>query len=137
MKANKKYLLRGFAVWCVIIVAESLHGTVREFWLKPHLGDFRARQIAFFTGMALILTIALFCVRWLRAESRQRLLQIGLLWVVLTLAFEFTLGRLVLGYSSERMFEDYNLLKGGLMGLGMLWLFFAPLLAARVRSQPT
>jgi len=42
---------------------------------------------------------------------------------------------LVLGYSWERMIEDYNLLKGGLMGLGLLWLLFAPLLAARLRGE--
>ena len=133
MNTTSHYILRGLAVWGVIILAESLHGTARELWLKPLVGDFRARQIAFFTGMALILTIALLFVRWMRAENSQQLLQIGCLWMVLTLAFEFTLGLLVFGYSWARMWEDYNLLKGGLMGLGLLWLLFAPLLAARLR----
>ncbi|HQR32335.1 MAG TPA: hypothetical protein PLK30_06340 [Blastocatellia bacterium] len=129
------YALRGIAVWGVIILAESLHGTAREILLKPVVGDFRARQIAFFTGMVLILGIALLFVRWLRAERRHQLLQIGCIWMVLTLVFEFALGLLVLGYTWERMIEDYNLLKGGLMGLGLLWLLFAPLLAARLRGE--
>ena len=128
-----RYLLRGFAVWCVIIMAESLHGTARELWLKPLVGDFRARQIAFFSGMALILTIALVFVRWLHTESQLQLLKMGLLWLVLTLAFEFSLGLFVLGYSWERMWEDYKLLKGGLMGLGLIWLIFAPWLATMAR----
>lgn len=135
MKANElRYLLRGFAVWCVIILAESLHGTARELWLRPLVGDFRARQIALFSGMALILMIALAFARWLQAESQQQLWQIGWLWLVLTLVFEFSLGVFVLGYSWERMWADYNLLKGGLMGLGLVWLLFAPLLAARWRG---
>ncbi len=134
MTTKPHYILRGLAVWCVIILAESLHGTARELWLKPLVGDFRARQIAFFTGMALILKMALLFVRWLRAETSQQLLQIGCLWMVLTLAFEFALGLLVFGYSWARMGEDYNLLQGGLMGLGLLWLLFAPLLAARLRG---
>lgn len=134
MKSKANYLLRGLAVWGVIILAESLHGTARELWLKPLVGDFRARQIAFFTGMAMILTIAVCFVRWLRAESPAQLLHVGALWMGLTLLFEFALGLFVLGYSWARMWEDYNLLRGGLMGLGLLWLLFVPRLAARLRS---
>ncbi len=129
------YLRRGFAVWCVIILAESLHGTAREIWLKPLVGDFRARQIAFFSGMVLILTIALLFVRWLRAASNQQLLKVGLLWMVLTLMFEFSLGLLVLNYSWQRMWQDYNLAQGGLMGFGLLWMLFAPRLAASLRGN--
>ena len=92
------YLLRGFAVWGVIILAESLHGTARELWLKPLVGDFRARQMAFFSGMALILGVALLFVRWLRAESNRQLLRVCLLWAGLTLSFEFAFGRFVLDY---------------------------------------
>ena len=128
------YLLRGLAVWFVIIAAESLHGMARELWLKPLVGDFRARQMAFFSGMLLILFIATAFVRWLRAETRQQWLTVGLLWSVLTLAFEFTLGLLVLDYSWSRMWEDYNLARGGLMGLGLLWLLVVPLVAARLRG---
>lgn len=131
---GQQYLLRGFVVWLVIIVAESLHGTARELWLKPLVGDFRARQIAFFSGMALILIVALLFVRWLRTESKQQLLHVGLLWAVLTLLFEFSLGLFVLGYSWQRMWEDYNLLRGGLMGLGLVWLIFVPQLAAKLRK---
>ncbi len=132
--ARQQYLLRGCAVWCVIIVAESLHGTAREIWLKPLVGDFRARQLAFFSGMVLILTIALLFVRWLHTESKRQLLNIGMLWLLLTLAFEFALGLFVLGDSWGRMLENYNLLRGGLMGLGLVWLLFAPLLAVRLRG---
>ncbi len=134
MTKSAHYLLKGFAIWCVIILAESLHGTARELWLKPLVGDFRSRQITFFTGMVLILAVALLFVRWLRAANRQQLLQIGCLWMALTLAVEFALGLFVFGYSWERMWADYNLREGGLMGLGLLWLLFVPLLATRLRG---
>jgi hypothetical protein len=134
---NLHFLRRGFAVWCFIIFVESLHGIAREIWLRPLVGDFRARQIAFFSGMILILTVALIFVRWLRTQGKEQLLHVGLLWMVLTLLFEFSLGRLVLGYSWQRMFADYNLARGGLMGLGLLWMLCAPLLAARLRGLLT
>lgn len=95
--------LRGLAIWVVIVLAESLHGTARRLLLEPYTGDFRARQIAVFTGAAIILAIALLSVRWLRANGTFELVGVGLLWLRLTVAFELLLGRAVLKYSWERI----------------------------------
>ena len=128
------YLLRGFLVWLVIIFAESIHGTLRQLFLAPLVGDFTARRLAFFVGLALIFLIAYLLIRWIRAETTKRLFAVGLMWAVLTLAFEFGLGFLVLGYSEERMFQDYDLSSGGLMGFGIVFMVFAPFLAAKMRG---
>ena len=128
--------LKGVVVWFVIILAETLHGTARTLWLAPLIGDLPARQISFFTGVVLILAIATLFVTWLQA-SRSQLLKIGVLWTVLTLAFEVGLGRLILGYSWERILSDYNLSQGGLMVIGLVILTFAPLIAAKLRNTLT
>src|SRR5262249_44715778 len=127
-------VLRGFAIWLLIIFAEALHGAARVIWLQPYIGDFRARQIAVLTGSALIVAIAFVSVRWLRARSIYQLLSIGLLWLGLTLGFELLLGRVVLGYSWERWASDYKLFEGGLLPLGLLVLTLAPLGAAKMRG---
>jgi hypothetical protein len=49
------YLLRAFAVWLVIMAVESAHGTLRELFVAPLIGDLRARQISVFTGSLLLL----------------------------------------------------------------------------------
>lgn len=121
--------LRALSVWLVIICAETLHGTARTLFLEPFFGDFRARQIAVFSGAFIILTIAFLFVRWLRTENNFQLLLIGFFWLVLTLLFEISLGRFVLNLSWERVFSDYNLLEGGLLGFGLLTLLFSPLIA--------
>ena len=54
-------------------------------------------------------------------------------WVILTLIFEVSLGRL-LHLSWERILSDYNLLKGGLMPIGLILTAFSPLAAAKVRG---
>ena len=131
------YLLRASAVWLVIMAVESVHGTLRELFLAPAVGDFRARQIAVFTGSLLILGVAYLCVRWIRAGSTGRLLAVGLLWLFLTLLFEFGLGLLVLGYSWERVASDYDLSRGGLMPFGLVLLTLAPLMTARLRGLDT
>jgi hypothetical protein len=129
------YLLRAIAIWMLIIFAESVHGTLRELFLAPLVGDFTARRIAFFVGLLLIFGITCFFIRWINAPTVKSLIIVGLMWMILTAAFEFGLGIFVFNYSWERMFEDYNLARGGLMGLGLLFLVFVPLIAAKLRGQ--
>lgn len=126
--------LKAIAVWLLFIAAESLNGTIRELWLIPTLGNTQAHRIAFIIGSILVLTVATLSIRWLHASRITQLIQIGLLWVLLTLAFEIGLGRLVLGYSWERIAADYNIAQGGLMAFGLMLLLFAPLIAAKLRG---
>lgn len=59
------------------------------------------------------------------------------MWAILTLLFEFGLGLFVLNYSWERMLEDYDVPRGGLMGFGLLFMVVAPYLAAKLRALKT
>ena len=128
------FLFRAFLVWLLIIFVETIHGTLRQMFLAPALGDFRARQIAVFTGIVLIFAVAYFFIGWIRAGNSKQLLAVGLMWAGLTLIFEFGLGFFVFGFSSERMLEDYDVSRGGLMIFGLLFMIFAPLLAAKLHQ---
>jgi hypothetical protein len=125
---------RALAVWLVIIAAETVHGVVRTLLLAPAVGDFRARQLAVVSGCAIIFGVTWLFVRWLRATTARELFAVGLAWVILTVGFEIGLGRLT-GLTWERIFEDYDLPNGGFLGLGLLFLALAPLLAARYRGM--
>lgn len=125
-------LVRAFAAWIVIAVAETLHGISRTLLLVPIIGDRPSRQLGVFIGSIIILGIAWLFVNWIRATTGPQLLAVGLLWLVLMLAFEVGLGRAV-GFSWERILSDYNPAQGGLMIIGMGVLLLAPLLAAKGR----
>jgi hypothetical protein len=127
-----KVLVRGFTVWLIIILAESLHGIVRVMLLEPTFGDFKARQIAVFSGMAIILTISFLCFGWLRTKDNLQLFIIGVLWLILTLSFEILLGRFVMNLTWERILSDYNILNGGFLPIGLVVLTFAPLIAKKL-----
>jgi hypothetical protein len=127
--------LRALTVWFVIIVAESVHGTLRTLYLAPLIGDFPARRVGVFVAVAIIFAITLAFTRWMDAHTRGQLLGIGLLWVALTVTFETVLGRGVFHYDWPRILSDYDLSRGGLMGFGLLAMVFTPLLAARIRGQ--
>lgn len=126
--------LRGFVIWLVFIVAESMNGTIRILWLIPSLGEMRSHQISFLTGSILILGIATLLIRWLNTSSVSQLIQVGVLWVFLTILFEICLGRFVLGYSWGQIAADYNIQKGGLMPFGLLLLILSPLIAGKLRG---
>jgi hypothetical protein len=125
--------VRAFVVWLLLITAEVIHGIIRTLVLTPVVGDFRARQLGVFTGSLLILLITAVTIRWIRASRPRTLLMIGCAWVVLTVAFEISLGRMA-GYSWERLGSDYNMLKGGLLPLGLVIMATSPLIAARLRG---
>ena len=125
---------RGFAAWLLIVLGESIHGTLRQVYLAPMIGDFPARRVAFFSGMVIIFFIALAVIRWVGPRSLRQCFIIGSMWAVLTLMFEFGIG-VAMGYSRERMLEDYDLSRGGLMIFGIIFLMVVPLLAYRVRNR--
>jgi hypothetical protein len=131
-----RLLMRACAVWALIAVAKTLHGTILNLFLATVLGDHRARQFGVVVGSIMILVIAWFFIRWIGARSTAQLLAVGLVWLVLMLAFEICVGRAV-GSSWEQIALDYNPSKGGLMLIGMNVILLAPLLVARARSAWT
>ena len=128
-------VLRPLLVWLILIVAEMLHGIARAVFLMPYVGEFRSNQIGVGTGSLIILAIALAFVRWIGASRSSRLLGIGVMWAVLTLAFEILFDRFVVGATWERLLSDYNVIQGGLMPFGMIVLVLAPWIAGQVRGR--
>lgn len=133
-RSRRSHFLKAGAVWLVIIAGETVHGTLRTLFLEPLVGGAQARRIAVFTGSVIIFLITLAFIRWIGARGAGTLLLIGAMWTGLTVAFELILGRLILGLTWDRLLSDYDLTQGGLMIFGLVFLLFAPLLAARARG---
>jgi hypothetical protein len=60
---------------------------------------------------------------------------VGLVWLLFLLAFEVTVGRFLMRASWKRIASDFDLRRGGLLGIGMAVLLVAPYLAARLRGM--
>ena len=118
VQANGKRWIKALFVWLALMAAEVVHGAVRTLWLAPAIGEFRARQVGVFTGSAIILAIVLLCVRWIGCAKSKFLIAVGIAWLALTLVFEIGLGHFAFGYSWQRIGEDYDILKGGLLPVG-------------------
>jgi hypothetical protein len=121
-------IIKALLVWALIALAETLHGIARIRFLNRRLGDRRARQVSVFTGTLIILIIAWFTVPWIGPESTMDSLVVGGVWLVTMLLFDIGLGRLYFHFSWKRILGDFDITKGGFLGLGMIVMFLAPLL---------
>jgi len=124
---------KGLVVWVCIIFVEVLHGIARTLILAPVIGDFRARQVAVFTGSFLVVLVATLFIGWLRPANIREAAWVGFVWLVLTLTLEIAFGRFVVHASWARIASDYDLPRGGLLPIGLFVLAGAPLIAAKLR----
>ena len=123
---------RATLVWMPIMLGETAHGLVREIFIAPVLGDLRARQLGIPIACVIVFVIAWATARWMGATTRRAQWVVGLWWAALTLGFEIILGRAI-GMRWSRILADYDPSRGGFMVLGLAFMVFAPVLAAKLR----
>src|SRR5690242_16234171 len=131
---QSKLLLRALAVWLVFITVESVLGTLRVLFLEPRMGAEPAQWTGFVTGSAALLIVAYLLIEWIHAGRWAELLEIGVLWVVLTFSFEMAIGYMR-GRSWQSLLAGYDIAHGGLMAIALVLVLFAPLIAAWLRSS--
>lgn len=122
-------------VWLLILALAIANGALREGVLLRILP--RSLAIAL-SGVLLIgctLLVTLLSIEWLGGHTALRFMLIGLLWLVLTLAFEFGLGLLIQGKSLASVLEAYRFKDGNLWPIILLAVAIAPLVAAHVRGM--
>jgi len=136
-RENRAYWWRAIGLWFVLMAAETLNGLWRAKVLALWIGDAAARNVSVFTGSIVILLITFACIGWIPAQRVRTLLLIGMCWVLLTIAYEFTLGYFAFHRPLGDIASDFDLWHGRLLPIGLVVLLFAPLFAARVlRAAP-
>ena len=121
------FLIKYFLLWLPMILIAVLNGTARDLGYKKYLGELLARQLS---TIVLIIVFGIYIGLVLQKYPPANLgqsVKIGILWLVLTLAFEFGLG-LAGGKSWAELLSDYNILQGKLWVLVLLWVAVAPYL---------
>lgn len=119
--------------WLPMVVIAIANGVARDLWYGPQLGELRAHQVSTLTAIALFGVYIWFAVRRLRPASTRDALAGGVLWLVMTVAFEFLFGHYVAGKPWSQLAEDYNLAAGHLWPLILVWVCVAPPLFHRLQ----
>ncbi len=127
-------ILKYTLAWIPMVFIAVLNGTLREFGYKSFVGDLAAHQIStasaiLFFGIYIWILTGVWPLR-----STSQALAVGLIWLVLTVAFEFLFGHYVAGHSWSRLLADYNIFAGRIWVLVLIWIAVAPMLMRRLRS---
>ena len=128
-------IAKAIAVWLAILVFAIANGFLREAVLVPRIGRAAGHVLSGVLLSAVILSVALVALPWLDTRQRSSLFAIGFGWLVLTIAFEFSFGRLQ-GLSWSSILEAYTFKDGNIWPLVLLVTAFAPYLAAQFRGWP-
>ncbi|MCU0588023.1 MAG: hypothetical protein MUF52_07680 [Syntrophobacteraceae bacterium] len=122
--------------WVPMVAIAIINGALREATYGKRMSEPRAHQVSTLSGMVLF-SVYIWGVTaaWPLRTSGQAV-TVGLLWLVLTLAFEFLFGHFVAGHSWKRLLQDYNILEGRVWVLIPIWVAVAPLVFQTLHGNP-
>jgi hypothetical protein len=121
-------IFKAVIVGLLIAAAEVFNGNLRVRYLQRRLGRKRGKRLSFLIGLGLIVLITVCLLPWVGPTSAVDCLQVGLVWTIILTALDLYFGRCVFRMSWKKILDDFNLLRGNFLGLGLLVLFFCPLL---------
>lgn len=126
-------LLKYFLFWLPMIAIAFLNATLRQLVLVKYMSELRAHQLSTVTLILLCTIYTAVVFRFLPVQNVKQSLLIGLVWVALTILFEFSLGRFTRRSWTE-LLHDYNLLAGRIWLIFLLTLFLLPCLFFIIRK---
>ena len=113
-------------LWLLMPFIGIFNGTLREFIYKKYVGELLAHQLSCFTGILFFgLFVWMLSLKW-KIQSSAQALTIGIIWLVLTIIFEFVFGHYVMHHPWSSLFHDYNILAGRLWILVLLFTSLSP-----------
>jgi hypothetical protein len=124
-------ILRYILAWIPMVFIGIINGIVREATYGKYLSELRAHQVSTVTGVILFGLYIWILTRFWSFESSQQAIAIGLLWLGLTVIFEFIFGHYVARHTWSKLLSDYNLLAGRVWIIVLIWIATAPLVFYR------
>jgi len=95
--------LRALLVWVLLVVLAILNGTGREALLSPRLGATAGHLVSSVLLASLICPTAWLTIPGIAPGTARRAWAVGVLWVVLTIAFEFLAGHYAFGHAWPKL----------------------------------
>ena len=122
-------------LWLGLVVIAVINGAIRQATYLKWFGDLRAHQLSTLTGLILFgVYIWAAGLRW-KLESANQAILVGLMWLAMTIAFEFLFGHFVMKNPWSKLLNDYNLAAGRVWVLVLIWTAIAPYVFYRLRTH--
>ena len=126
-------IVRYFLLWLPMIALAFANAALRELVLARRFSDLRAHQLSTITLMIFCMIYITLIFPVLRLENKTQALLAGVMWMVLTVLFEFSLGRLLMRSWTE-LLQQYNLTSGHIWPVFLLCLLLLPFLLYSIRQ---
>ncbi len=115
-----------FLIWIPMVPIAIGNGVLRQLWYGKYMSELKAHQLSTLTGVLLFSLYIWAVIRTWRPASSAQALSIGLIWLGLTVAFEFLFGHYAAGHSWDRLLQDYNVFAGRLWVAVLIWVTISP-----------
>lgn len=127
--------LKSLIAWLAILCLAVANGAIREAVLVPALGK-PAGLVLSGVLLCILLIVACFWFVWrVHGLSASQGLAIGVIWLCLTLAFEFSFGLYVQHKSWAELLSAYTFREGNIWPVVLAVILLAPSLAARFHAK--
>ena len=120
---------RTVLIWFVLLIIAILNGGFREGVLVGKMGRGLAQAVSTVVLSLLILALGWTSVPWIGPQTLQDAWTIGVIWVALTLAFEFLGGHFLFGKPWQELLADYNLFAGRIWVMVLIVTLMTPIIA--------
>lgn len=127
-------LARYVIAWVPMLFIAMANGALRQFTFGKAMSELRAHQLSTAIGSVLIGLFIYVVIRTRPPSSAKQAAAIGVIWLTLTVIFEFAFGRLVIRRPWALLFEDYDLFAGRVWVLFLAWLTLSPYVFFRCRD---
>jgi hypothetical protein len=114
-----------FLFWLPMIGIAFANASLRQWVLVKYMSELRAHQLSTITLIILSSIYTAIIFRFLPIQNSKQAFLAGGIWVLLTILFEFSLGRLA-KRSWSYLLQDYNIAAGHIWPLFLLCLFILP-----------
>ncbi len=122
-----KYVL----AWIPMVFIAIANGIFRESVIAPYVSELSAHQLSTLSGIILMSLFIWLVLHFWRLQSAKQAIIVGLMWISMTILFEFVFGHYVVGHPFSRLFQDYNLFSGRVWALFLIWIAVLPYLIYR------
>jgi len=106
-----------------------VNGGMRQAFVSPRLGERAGHIVSTLILCFLIALVAWLVIGWIAPVAWRHALLIGLVWLALTLAFEFLAGHYLFGNPWAKILADYNVFRGRIWLLVLATCVAAPVWA--------
>ena len=119
-------LLKSLLAWLLILCFAVANGALREAVLVPSLGKTEGLVLSGVLLSVVVVLVAYAHVRFSKSITVSQGLYVGVLWLCLTLGFEFGFGRYVQHKHWSELFDAYTFHGGNLWLIVLLVTLLAP-----------